>query len=143
MTAAKGRSKQSGPDPGSASRAAETWPDFQAGSQTSVLLQTIMELQKSIGGVDASVKTLGATVTDQSRKIDDYRTDLNARIDSKFEKLTQEIGTNRSEIAKYAGGVSVARWFVGTLIAIGVLIGGLLWRLPAIIEAIRAAPEAQ
>ena len=114
MTAAKGRSKQSGPDPGSASRAAETTPDFQAGSQTWLLLQTIMELQKTVGGLDESVKILSATVRDQSRKIDDCRTDLGAKIDTKFEKLTQEIGTNRNEIAKYAGGVSVARWFVGT-----------------------------
>ena len=35
-------------------------------------------------------------------------------------------------------GIDVARWFVGTLIAIGGLIGMLLWRLPAIIEAVRA-----
>ena len=80
-----------------------------------MLLQTIMELQKTVGGLDESVKILSATVTDQSRKIDDCRTDLGAKIDTRFEKLTQEIGTNRSEIAKYAGGVSVARWFIGTL----------------------------
>ena len=77
--------------------------------------ELFMGLQQSVGEFTGKLDVLIETVGEQSKKVDG---------------LAEKVGEMR-------GGLNVARWFIGTLIAIGVLIGGLLWRLPAIIEALR------
>ena len=114
MTAAKKRQQQSGPDPGSTPHMTEAPPHFRADDH-SWMLQTIMGLQQSVGELTGKLDLLIETVGEQSKKVDG---------------LAEKVGEMR-------GGLNVARWFIGTLIAIGILIGGLLWRLPTIIEALR------
>ena len=77
--------------------------------------ELFMGLQQSVGEFTGKLDVLIETVGEHSKKVDG---------------LAEKVGEMR-------GGLNVARWFIGTLIAIGVLIGGLLWRLPTIIEALR------
>ena len=55
-----------------------------------------------------------------------------------MDRQSKKIDGLAEKVDGMRGGLDVARWFVGTLIAIGGLIEMLLWRLPAIIEALRA-----
>ena len=100
----------------------ETTPPARQG-EPSWMLQTIMELQKSVGELIGTVNGLAKAVDERSTRIDDMR--------EKVDGLAEKVDGMR-------GGLGVARWFVGTLIGIGGLLGMLLWRLPAIIEALRA-----
>ena len=114
MTAAKQRQQQSGPDPASGPHGASGPPGLQP-EQHSWVLQTTMDLQKSVGELTGTVNGLVSTVDGLGQKVDELAKKVN----------------------EMHGGIGVARWFVGTLIGIGGLIGVLLWRLPAIIEALR------
>ena len=125
----------------------ETTPTTPWRGEPNWVLQTIMELQKSVGELTGAVKSLTVAVTEQSRKIEDCRSELNAKIDARSDKLAQEIAANRGEIAKFTGGLGASRWIVGTLIALaGLLITAIsivLWRLPAIVEALRGVEPVQ
>lgn len=91
-------------------------PGLQAADRSWVL-QTTMELQKSVGALTQAVTTLTEQVKDQGAKLDAIR---------------QEVTTARASI-KTAG------WLLGGIVA---LIAWLLYRLPpvvtAILETIRA-----
>ena len=93
-----------------------TPPGLQAVDHSRVL-QTIMELQKSTGGLAKAVGSLEKSVDTQTGEI---------------RALTQNV-------TKVVTVGWVARWAIGTGIAllgaIGTLIGILLWRLPSIIAA--------
>ena len=79
-----------------------------------------MELRGAVGELTGTVNGLARTVEGQSKKLDE---------------LTKRVEDYRGEVTKLYGGLHLARWVLGTLIAIA---GLVLWRLPAIIEALRA-----
>ena len=91
-------------------------PGLQA-DQHSWLLQTIMELQKTVGKLTGTVESLTRTVEKQSTKIDALRDDLT--------KVLTSIRT-----------AYVILGVVGSLIALA------LYRLPTIIEGLPAIMEA-
>ena len=90
------------------------------------LLQAVMGLRGSVGELSGTVSGLVRSVEDQSRKLDG--------LTSKLDGLTREVDTLN-------GGIKLGRWVVGTLIALlGLLLTAIsvaLWKLPAIIEALR------
>ena len=171
MTAAKRRQQQSGPDPSSAPRAVEPPPGFRADDHSWVL-QTVMELQRSVGELDGNQKALTTAIEQQSGKIDAQRSELTAsiekqsgridaqrseltasiekqsgRIDAQrseltasIEKQSELVRTANRELSKLTGAISFAKWAVGSCIAVSAVLialaGLVLYRLPAIIEAV-------
>ena len=135
MTAAKRRQQQSGPDPSSAARAVEPPPGFRADDHSWVL-QSIMELQRSVGELAGNQKALTTAIEQQSRKIDAQRSELTASI----EKQSDLVRTANRELSKLTGAISFAKWAVGSCIAVSAVLialaGLVLYRLPAIIEAV-------
>jgi hypothetical protein len=91
------------------------------------VLQAIMELQRSVGALSATVDALSATVKGLTGTV---------------EKQSEKVGANHDRLIELAA-VRFARWMAGISVAlisalIG-LIGLVLYRLPAIIEAFRGA----
>ena len=92
------------------------------------LLQTIMELQRSVGALSATVDALTATVK---------------RLTGTVEKQSVKIDAGHDRLIELLAAVRFARWMVGIFVAlisalVG-LIGLVVYRLPAIIEAFRGA----
>ena len=112
------RQQQSGPDPSSVPHTAVP-PDFRA-EDHSWVLQTIMELHKSVGELTGAVNALTRAGEGQSKKIDE---------------LAEKVDGMR-------GGLGASRRIVGFLIALAGLLATAisiaLWRLPAVIEALRS-----
>ncbi len=103
-------------------------PGLQA-DQHSWVLQTVMELQRSVGALSATVEALSATVKGLAGTV---------------EKQSVKVDASHDRVIELLAAVRFARWIVGIFVAlisalIG-LIGLALYRLPAIIEAFRAAP---
>ena len=159
MTAAKRRQQQSGPDPSSAPHAVEPPPGFRADDHSWVL-QTIMELQRSVGELDGNQKALTTAIEQQSGKIDAQRSELAASIEKQsgkidaqrselaasIEKQSALVRTANRELNKLTGAISFAKWAVGSCIAVSAVLialaGLVLYRLPAIIEAVLSGIRA-
>ena len=100
-------------------------PGLQA-DQHSWVLQTVMELQRSVGALSATVEALSATVKGLTGTV---------------EKQSEKVDASHDRVIELLAAVRFARWIVGIFVAlisalIG-LIGLVLYRLPAIIEAFR------
>ena len=95
--------------------------------QHSWVLQTTIELQRSVGKLTGTVKGLTGTIDE-----------LNATVKAQ----AAEIGDCRRDIVKILAVARFARWGVGIFIALvgalTALIGIMMYRLPAIIETFRA-----
>ncbi len=92
------------------------------------VLQAIMELQRSVGALSATVDALSATVKGLTGTV---------------EKQSEKVDASHDRVIELLAAVRFARWIVGIFVAlisalIG-LIGLVLYRLPAIIEAFRGA----
>ena len=115
-------------DPGRPQDQGESTPDQHLTSpppglsvdQHSWVLQTVMELQKTVGKLTGTVESLSRTVEKQSTKIDALRDDLT--------KVLTSIRT-----------AYVILGVVGSLIAFALYrLPTIIERLPAIMEALRA-----
>ena len=110
-------------------------PGFRA-EQHDWVLQTIMELRGAIGELVGSQKSLIATVENQSGKIDALRSELTSSI----EKQSDTLSAQSKELSELTGAISFAKWAAGISIAfftvLVALTGLLLYRLPAVIEAV-------
>ena len=137
MTAAQQQQQQQqlGPDPASAAHGAGMPPGFRA-EQHDWVLQAIMELRGAVGELVGSQKSLTAAVENQSGKIDALRGELTSSIEKQSEGLRKQ----SEELSKLTGAISFAKWATGICIAfftvLVALIGLVLYRLPAVIEAV-------
>ena len=102
-------------------------PCLQAG-QHSWVLQTVMDLQKTVGKLTGTVEGLTGTVAEQSRRIDA----LGGKIDGCRNDLTRVLASVRTAYRILAVVISV----------FGALIAFALYRLPAIVEGLPAIIEA-
>lgn len=91
-------------------------------------LQTIMEMQRSVGALSSTVDALTAALK---------------RLTGTVEKQSVKVDASHDRLIELLAAVRIARWMVGIFVAlisalVG-LIGLALYRLPAIIEAFRGA----